>query len=776
MMRRMGRSVAAYTFSLVAVCSFLVFSGISSDTAQAYNRVARNVPEQNARTRCINGTQGAIWFSDSSSMVDGGYNAGFYKTGVTVDYNQDYVTVYIHGSANTCLQPGNFPWRTFYGIRVAPGAPNASRLTGLSSTIFSRGQFDGAYNAYDWTSIPSSNGQITATLNVSGIASPGTTASFTVGLYRCPSYDKTTVTGNCDTEPITVTVTRKPAPINWTIGGWSTVNDQTSINATPNQPVTFKHYVKNNGPNNTGTDIWTDTIGRNNGGSQFTVRGGHTEGPLTSGQTRQVDTQNFTIPAGANPGDTYCQRVGYQPRASNDGAYGAGGFACANVVLDYLITPLADAPSVAGPGATISVTYKAQNAGTKTNATYWAYRSFALPAGANPSYLGQINNNITNPSSFYYGSSNFTSTGGPGTFTMVSGETKTLHTQSFTIPANASPGSRYCFVASVDSRDENAPPNNSDSIPACVLIANRPYLSMVGGDGWAANTATTPSYSFAGAQGSVFGTFGDYGVFASKRVNYFGSAGRIGVPLTASGYSNAPLTFANANPLGGFSTVHSVYNPSSQYSAASVTTTSPAPLNGGAAVTAPGAPVTGGGIYKDTALTSTLHIAASVLQANAGHNAVIYVPNATVRITGDIKYNSAGARSFAALPSLTIIAKNIEVVGAVARIDAMLYAKEQFVSCAEGPRAAGADPANNQITTGGECRRSLVLNGSLSIGSYVTNKQPVFNRSYGGMVEGQSAEITRMRPEVFLTPYERAYATNKGLLRTVSEVELPPRY
>lgn len=565
-----------------------------------------------------------------------------------------------------------------------------------------------------------------------------------------------------------------PPPVTWNITGRTTVSDGSVI---PGQTVTFTHYVKNEGTS-TSSSI---TAGTNVTGGVGNARSGIAAGTLGGGVERQVATDTVTIPSGATPGQQFCQRVTFSPESNTSTSTNRGSYACATVGYDYLINPFVTTPPTAVPGNTISVAYGAQNAGTRTNDTQWTYRSFVVPAGANPSYLTSIHDNVTNPATRYAGSSGLVSTAGSPSFTMIANETKSsIHTQSVTIPANVVPGTRYCFVMSVDSRDEAGRPNNRDSIPGCVLIVAAPYVVAAGGDVWSGGSVIPPYASNQGkitgatTQGTNFGSFSEYGIFATGQVNYFGSAGRLGVLNTSGGMAAAPLTFGNVSPLGTYTTAHEIYNPSAAYAASSVVSSSPAPLNGSVATSTP-TPITTSGIYKNTASTVKIHIAASVL--NPGTRAVVYVPNGTVQIAGDIRYNSVGARSFGALPSLTIIAKNIEVTGATKRIDGLLYAGEQFVSCAEGALTAGASaPGTANITTSGACRDALVVNGALSIGVYVNGKHPVLNRSYGGITEGQPAEIFRMRPEVFLTPYEQAYNSNSSTLRTVKEEELPPRY
>ena len=115
--------IAALVMLGIVVCA-----AVPSLPAYADNRSPSNTAEQNAYNLCYWGTgtkygaRGAIWFTNSGS---------YYNDSVTVSSDAQSVSVAIRGSVYGCKygSPGDI-----YATNVAPNAPNAALLSGLSST------------------------------------------------------------------------------------------------------------------------------------------------------------------------------------------------------------------------------------------------------------------------------------------------------------------------------------------------------------------------------------------------------------------------------------------------------------------------------------------------------------------------------------------------------------------------------------------------------------------------------------------------------------------
>ncbi len=466
----------------------------------------------------------------------------------------------------------------------------------------------------------------------------------------------------------------------------------------------------------------------------------------------------------------------------------------------YTLTPtVAVGSSTAIIGQTVGLTYSVSNAqtmGVQSNSTNWGLREVTIPAGtAVPAAFLSYKDGSTGCSYFMSFGGGITCNeistsattgvtnaqvfpGSPGgTPTTMSTAMLSSPTQAnidafntITIPASATPGTRICRVLSVLPRDQGplmlgAAFNNRDSAVTCILVASTPYAALVGGSSWAGGGVTTPFNStagFRGVAGATFGSFGEYGLFATGVVNGFGSGGEYWNPGANSGMNpGTRLTFANETAFGSYTPTHVITNQSTLYAGS---TNTPGVVDGNGHVVKSGVDVASGSI--------TLNASGAGWAIPAGVHAVIYAPGYTVTIAGDITYSTAGVSAFGQLASLVIIAKNITINGSVQQVAGSFYAVNQFVSCTEGPVSAGASAA---IATTGACNKQLTVNGSISVANQAANSL-VFNRSYGGEAAGQPSEIIRMRPEVFITPYETNKNPSSLLLTTVQETELPARY
>lgn len=716
-----------------------------------------------------NGVRGMVWFGGDNSFDTGaGYAKGFFSTGITVNYDEMSTNVYIHGSANICNEPGWASGTYFFAKDVSSPdllADNSERLSIIGPNRFFRGRFDTSAAVGSWTN-PSPNvtiagsnyqGYLRATLNLSDvlISDAGGTQDLTVNLYRCPYFLNSTgglvYNGSCGIEKVRVRVTRLPKPINWTMTGDTDVvyngvtkyyngEPESDILVAPNSNVTFRHYIKNNGPDatNASTGIWSDTIVS---GGLGVAKGGVNQGNLAINAKRYSHIDTISIGNAPN-GSRYCQRVGYQPRANGDGSYANGPNRCVRVNFSYNLTPVvtADPSNIAQAGQDIKFSYLINNNTSFTaNPTNWRIRqTVTSPTGVVTS------SNIDSDTSTFSGS----------------WQPRPADIVTNTFP----PGSTICRYLWINSSTDQ--PNVPVEAGACVLIAYSPYFTAVGGSVWAGGSTAGPGYTgvgnIAGSEPSTYGSFGEYGVFATGDVTNFGSGGLLG--SSGLGMINGSrLTFANVSPqLGSFSTSHRI--------PARPAPTAPLPPNKSwSGILADGTNkvfyIPGSGNYDIDAANLPL-----------GKHITIYANNRVVRINGNITY-ATGAGSFSQLPSLTVVARSIEVSASASEIAGYFYATDSFVTCLEGPRSSAQNghPSMGAVTTTGPCYTPLTVNGAVTIANTGSNGL-ILNRSSGGDAAGTPAEMFRMRPEVFLTAYEDNKASNSLVITTVHELELSPRY
>lgn len=311
-------------------------------------------------------------------------------------------------------------------------------------------------------------------------------------------------------------------------------------------------------------------------------------------------------------------------------------------------------------------------------------------------------------------------------------------------------GSNICYVTSVGLPVPNSANAWRHSAPKCVTIAATPYVAVVGGDASAGGSWSGPpctgSAGFIGrAPGVDYGSFGEYGVFATGSVVNFSSSGFI-PPNSSNG-----LTFANSPTLGNYSAEHCLSDYAGYY-ATRVPVASPLYPSGS---TIPA----GSGIYR---ATNPIVVQSSMLSTD--QKVIIYAPTTKVTLQGPITYTGGNYASFSRAPSLIIIADTIDVAGSVQRLDGLYVAKTRFQTCSDT-----GFPVTPTVANTASCKNNLTVNGAVITGSGVMTRT-----SGGDSPASMPSEIFRFRPEVFLTPYTTGESS--GMIVTDYIEELPPRY
>ncbi|NCS83033.1 hypothetical protein GW746_01290, partial [Candidatus Saccharibacteria bacterium] len=206
-------------FFVAAIIGAVAVGVLSPNSAHAVVRDPYNTPEASAKALCPDipsARRGAIWISSSSD---------YYNADVQVAAASDTVTVYVRGSVYNCDSPRK---GDTYATDVSSGGSSGWRLE-LDTTTLYRGYSEGYRN---WST---QGGQISATLDVKGLATPaqvGKTTSQTIyiDLDRCFSTSSTITTGICYPEIIAITVTRAAIEYDYQL--------------TPNPPSTLPSTVE----------------------------------------------------------------------------------------------------------------------------------------------------------------------------------------------------------------------------------------------------------------------------------------------------------------------------------------------------------------------------------------------------------------------------------------------------------------------------------------------------------------------------------------------------
>jgi hypothetical protein len=169
---------------------------------------------------------------------------------------------------------------------------------------------------------------------------------------------------------------------------------------------------------------------------------------------------------------------------------------------------------------------------------------------------------------------------------------------------------------------------------------------------------------------------------------------------------------------------------------------------------------------------------------NSSPKRVYYYPNATVRITENLRYGN-GYNSISRIPRVIIIAKNIVVNSDVGRVDPWLIALKKDGG---GGKIATCDEANgmtSQVIEDGNfpamdtpdlldrdtCKNQVVFN------SPVMASEIYLYRTHGSTANApaKAAEVFNLRADSFLSTYAGGSGV-KAVATTDAITELPPRF
>jgi hypothetical protein len=524
-----------------------------------------------------------------------------------------------------------------------------------------------------------------------------------------------------------------------------TLVPRTTVPATvfPGGSVTFRHYIRNNGPDS--TSAW------------WAARDGFTGNPYAvafsffpAGNEINVSNQTVSVPANAPFGTRYCQYADANPIQPGAG-YGRGPDACTTVVADFDTVPtVVPDKSNAQQNDSVTFTYRITVSGnTRSSTTNCKAAGQTQGPGYTPLPQQDVDRNpAVNPqpswNATYCGQE--IPRGGPFT---VGSETINV--------GNATPGTRVCRSFVINPRDENG--GFRSSAEACVVIAKTPYVHFMGNDVWAGggfpeitpacNTSAKITTSSRTLQdGSIAGSISEYGGFALGKITNFGTASKAIVnPAAAVGKM---LTFSNTNAanLGFYAAPqHCINNYISTYSGTPVTP-EPATIDVG------GRP--NGTWQVNGARTFHGNMPAGSQQ--------IYLVNGDVTIDNDIKYPGTYSE-LGDIPSLVIIATgNIFVQDNVQQMDGLFVARSAFNTCSNAP------PGNLSVNT---CNNQLTINGAVIAGTLT------LLRTHGADGNNDTdrkkpSEVFNFNAEMYLRSALKGGGTNT--VRVVDEKDLPPRY
>ena len=546
-------------------------------------------------------------------------------------------------------------------------------------------------------------------------------------------------------------VTNGVSPVqNWNISVAVSVDRPTAL---PGTQINWTHSVRNNGP----AVASGVRYGSNTGPNQFGPTG-IASGGTSANSTSYIVTQ-------ADVGTSVCRSTIASPRSSTDGSSIGSAYACVAIPYSYKLTPtVAVNRTSGGVGAPVTVQPSVTNSGpTKSQPADWQVAKFiinpgvAVPTG-NVSALAPCAY-VKSQAASAVCTEKFNGDSASGAVFALGVSTLTSTNDTLT---DLAVGSRVCYILSVQP-NANDNPNYRHSQPACVVISKAPLMQILGGDLRVGAAFTSNSMVASIIKTSVtiktdksYGSWGEYGLYASATITGTGSGSSYsgGIACISSCATNG-LSFANTPSVGGFVPTTKIPNVAASFP---VTSTTPTFFN-----------LSDAAQKRVETGTGAITISGGVIPK--GQWLVINAPNATVTITGDIRYTNGTFNSITDIPQLIIIADQINIENDVKNVDAWLVASGPtgMINTCSKSGTTTITPVT-QLTTN-LCQNPLTINGPV-----MAKKLYLLRTAGSGQDTASSnpAEIINLRPDAYL--WGIAHNANSGRLTTVYETELPPRF
>ncbi len=458
----------------------------------------------------------------------------------------------------------------------------------------------------------------------------------------------------------------------------------------------------------------------------------------------------------------------------------ASGYACVTVKTDastrYSLVPRVDVPSdrIYESGSTVTVGSSVTNQGpAQSRPTQWQMTRMLLPPGINLGANEGGGDSSADACGTYFrpaaatgGSCAVIAQGNNKVFSQVN---VAEQLQELTSQLDDKPiGTRFCFALSIK------PPTNESSSDGtwrhskieCVKVGKRPKVQVQGGDLVVGSvfSGQTPIASLASVVNTssvvrsdkTYGSWVEYGIRAPGAIINTGSASGLSGGSVASGQSNwSKLTFANTPKFGEFGAAGSTI-PDVTSAVKAIYDVNSAPTISG--VVQLSADVRG-------VRSATGDIALSSYELVPGQTVVIYAPERTVTIAGNITYSSGVISNTKDIPQLVIISNSIKIAPDVDRVDAWLVA--------QGPEGRIDTCADVTGLSASLCNKQLTVNGP------VAAKQLLLKRTAGSEPTDDAsraapAEIFNLRADAFL--WAQSVDSDRRRAITTHVNELPPRF
>lgn len=436
----------------------------------------------------------------------------------------------------------------------------------------------------------------------------------------------------------------------------------------------------------------------------------------------------------------------------------------------YDLSPQVDSvsPTEVEPDSTIDVRTSVDNDGNvQSNPTRWEITKMVVQPGQTaPNEGGSVANSSTAPCESGGGaaSGNFFQNGGTtcenvenGTNTFNRGSPSSYRPVANDVEVGDLPvGTRICFALSVQPRSGTSS-QWAHSVPVCTVVGKKPKVQIWGNDlavRGQIETSTTVK------NGQVFGSWVEYGVFATGTINRFASGAGLNGQTNNDQEAWSKFTFANVDadgsPAFGNFTSETNFRPLSNAADFFESLPNQSPVGSGSVDVGSLTFATGSPVQVRTAGNLTI-TGGNIPRGRS----VTIVASGTVTISGNITYTEDTLGSINDIPQVVIVANNINIQDNVSRVDAWLVAENTINTCAN---------VTGNLTSE-KCNTALEVNGP------VVTDHLLLNRTAGsgsGDESDDPAERFNLRPDAFL--WARLQASGNSKAQTVYTIELPPRF
>lgn len=580
-----------------------------------------------------------------------------------------------------------------------------------------------------------------------------------------------------------------PEANDWKVSVKSEIINRSSLPLTVGSTVSWKHTVKNDGPDETDVDVdyrYEDggVLGSGSGENHEFSEGADDKHSEDFNSTSRAITQD-------DVGGQMCRATSAQSKSwdSSDRIYSSN--ACVTIPYNYSLLPSvstnvsggiveADMPISIFP----TVSNEIKTNPTKSKNTQWRVTEIIFDTDTDvPASLldsSTYSDSEPCPNGIYFnpnmGCRNVTTIAdktGNTVFT-ENGDWRSGDILSTNVVVGSyDVGTKVCYAFSI--QPNKSTPSVDDnrwrhSALDCFIVGKKPKVQIWGGDlktGGSVQTSTSRK-----SIGGVYGTFGswaEYGIISALTINGMasGSAFNSARGLASTNVCDySYISFINSTGascrdsspivIGNYSNTQSMPDVASNFTA------------------------TGESIGVDAVIANDLrpdqgvyigsrsgNLTLNQSQISAGKTIVLKVTG-TVVIAGNQTYDNDnfGARykSISDIPQLVIIAGNIVIEDDVTNIDAWLVAPDGYINtCAS---VGMVDVRLSSLI----CNQKLTVNGPVMTGKLYLNRTAGSN---AGVRSGDPAEVFNLRPDAYLWAYSTS--RSNGQIHTVKTTELPPR-